>query len=57
MDEKIVNKQGYYLTRYGYKPCYIKRYFTLYGDEFAEITTPLGQHTSVKKWKIMEDMD
>lgn len=55
MDEEKINKSGAYLTCYGYKPCNIIRYFTLYGDEFAEISTPLGQKIQVKKWKVIED--
>jgi len=57
ISETIVNKTGSYLTSYGYKPCFIKRYFTLYGDEFADISTPLGQKTHVKKWRVIEDRD
>lgn len=57
MNEKTVNKEGTYLTSYGYKPCYIKRYFTMYGDEFAEISTPLRQKTHVKKWRVIEDRE
>lgn len=52
--EKIVNKNGHYLTGQGYKPCYIIRYFSLYGEEYAEITTHTGK-IQVKKWKVMED--
>lgn len=55
MDEEKINKSGAYLTCYGYKPCNIIRYFTLYGDEFAEISTALGQKIQVKKWKVIED--
>lgn len=55
--EVMVNKTGVYMTSYGYKPCHIIRYFTLYGAEYAEISTPLGQHTQVKKWKVIEDRD
>lgn len=33
MNEEKINKMGVYLTCCGYKPCYIKRYFTLYGDK------------------------
>lgn len=52
--ELIVNKTGVYLTCCGYKPCHILRYFTLYGEEYAEITTHTGK-IQVKKWKVMED--
>jgi len=54
MNEIIVNKTGHYLTSEGYKACYIKRYFTLYDEEYADINTSTGQ-TQVKKWKVMED--
>lgn len=57
MNEKKVNKTGGYLTCYGYKSCYIERYFTLYGDEYAEISTPLEQKMQVKRWKVIEDRD
>lgn len=51
---QTTNKTGYYLTTNGYKPCYIIRYFSVYGEEYAEITTVCGK-MQVKKWKVMED--
>lgn len=53
MNEILVNKTGYYLTCEGYKPCYIKRYFKLYGDDYADINT-FTKQTQVKKWKVVE---
>jgi len=49
-----MNKTGYYLTTDGYKPCCIIQYFSLYGEDYADIVTLYGK-TQVKKWKVIED--
>lgn len=50
---KVINRPGYYMTTEGTKPCHIIRYFSLYGEEYAEIIIPNGK-TQVKKWKVTE---